>query len=221
MFACCLLLLHRLLYNSVHLLHAATRLKQNGVLPQDLQLWAVANPVTEPSAALAAAKVGGCQVHQCLADTTAAWSLFGVLPCTARALVQLCPAVSNDLHKLHIQVPLAPTHDAQSLLPWHQVAAGAQVLLTQPPLDWPAFQRWMTDAVDRGLHEQAHLVIGYPCLSGAANVTFWGALCGATNNSQVSSRAGAKAWCTGHSWGLLLICKKTLDQSHPPALMSG
>lgn len=64
-FACCLLLLHRLLYNSVHLLHAATRLKQKGVLPPDLQLWAVANPVTEPSAALAAAKVGGCQVQHC------------------------------------------------------------------------------------------------------------------------------------------------------------
>jgi hypothetical protein len=61
MFACCLLLWRRLLYNSVHLLHAATRLKKQGVLPSDLQLWAVANPVTEPSAALAAAKVGGLQ----------------------------------------------------------------------------------------------------------------------------------------------------------------
>lgn len=77
------------------------------------------------------------------------------------------------------------------------MAAGAQVLLTQPPLDWPAFQRWMADAVDRGLHQQAQLVIGYPCLSGAANVTFWGALCGATNNSQVSSQAGARHGALG------------------------
>jgi 5,10-methylenetetrahydrofolate reductase len=66
-----------------------------------------------------------------------------------------------------------------------QVAAGAQVILTQPPLDWPAFERWIEDARQRGLHEAARLLIGFPCLSSASNCGFWLALCGAGSNAEV------------------------------------
>lgn len=66
-----------------------------------------------------------------------------------------------------------------------QVAAGAEVILTQPPLDWAAFERWMEDAQHRKLHTVARLLVGFPLLSSAGNVSFWTALCGAGSNQQV------------------------------------
>jgi 5,10-methylenetetrahydrofolate reductase len=64
-----------------------------------------------------------------------------------------------------------------------KVAAGAQVVLTQPPLDWPAFERWMRDAEARGLASAARLLIGVPMLTSAANAAFWLGLCGAYSNA--------------------------------------
>jgi hypothetical protein len=75
-----------------------------------------------------------------------------------------------------------------------QVAAGAQVILTQPPLDWPAFELWMEDARRRGLHTAARLVVGFPCLSSAANTSFWLALCNAGSNVEVRRTACRHCW---------------------------
>lgn len=67
--------------------------------------------------------------------------------------------------------------------------------MTQPPLDWPAFEAWMADATRRGLHEAARLVIGFPCISSAANCGFWLALCNAGSNAEVQgSRAVVPIW---------------------------
>lgn len=85
---------------------------------------------------------------------------------------------------------------ALACVPPLQVAAGAQVILTQPPLDWPAFERWMEDARRRGLHTAARLLVGFPCLSSAANCGFWLALCNAGNNAEVSQHP--------HTW---LLCE--------------
>ena len=90
----------------------------------------------------------------------------------------------------------------------HQVAAGAAVILTQPPLDWPAFEAWMEDARRRGLHEAARLCVGFPCLSSAANCGFWLALCNAGSNAEVRGQAGA---CTGVEAGAVT---HTYMQSH-------
>lgn len=84
-----------------------------------------------------------------------------------------------------------------------QVAAGAQVILTQPPLDWPAFELWMEDARRRGLHTAARLLIGFPCLSSASNAGFWLALCNAGNNAEVrrGACAAASSQCAvGQKW---------------------
>lgn len=91
------------------------------------------------------------------------------------------------------------------LLP--QVAAGAQVILTQPPLDWARFEAWMEDARRRQLHSAARLLVGFPLLSSAANVTFWGALCGAGGNQQVSV-AGLHCSCSSGArlrWASALV----------------
>lgn len=78
-----------------------------------------------------------------------------------------------------------------------QVAAGAEVILTQPPLDWGAFESWMDDARKRGLHTAAKLLVGFPLLSSAGNVAFWAALCQSSGNQQVG--LGWKDACSNDS----------------------
>eukprot|EP00879_Flechtneria_rotunda_P017250 GHRR01018071.1.p1 GENE.GHRR01018071.1~~GHRR01018071.1.p1 ORF type:complete len:174 (-),score=44.03 GHRR01018071.1:608-1129(-) len=73
--------------------------------------------------------------------------------------------------------------------PAMQIAAGAEVILTQPPLDWPTFQSWMADAHRRSLPTATRLLVGFPCLSSAANTAFWLALCRGAGNIQVSCKA--------------------------------
>jgi hypothetical protein len=51
----------------------------------------------------------------------------------------------------------------------------------------------MADAEARGLPSVARLLIGYPCLSGAANAAFWAALCQAGTNPEVSGCACDRA----------------------------
>jgi hypothetical protein len=94
-----------------------------------------------------------------------------------------------------------------------KAAAGAEALLTQPPLDWTAFERWLEDARRRGLgleeaavHQSrqpqqqrpppagsARLVVGFPCLSSSANARFWVELCGAPRNGP-AAEATTKAF---------------------------
>jgi hypothetical protein len=50
-------LLQQFLPGSVAMLRQAAQLKQRGVLPQQMALWAVANPVMEPDAAYTEQKV--------------------------------------------------------------------------------------------------------------------------------------------------------------------
>jgi hypothetical protein len=76
-----------------------------------------------------------------------------------------------------------PVTEPGAALLERKVAAGAQVVLTQPPLDWPAFERWMRDAEARGLTSAARLLIGVPMLTSAANAAFWVGLCGAYTNA--------------------------------------
>lgn len=75
-----------------------------------------------------------------------------------------------------------------------QIDAGAEVILTQPPLDWEAFESWMSDARNRGLHTAARLLIGFPCLSSAGNVAFWAALCQAGSNPKVQRTGRLKLY---------------------------
>jgi len=64
-----------------------------------------------------------------------------------------------------------------------KMEAGAEVVVTQPPLDWPSFERWVTDADRRGLlgSDGCGLVVGVPMLSSAGNVAFWAQLCDAAD----------------------------------------
>jgi hypothetical protein len=57
--------------------------------------------------------------------------------------------------------------------------AGAEAFLSQPPLDWGNFERWMHDARARSLHERCRVLIGVPMLTSAAHLKFWISLCDA------------------------------------------
>ncbi|KAI8462952.1 MAG: hypothetical protein J3K34DRAFT_527376 [Monoraphidium minutum] len=59
-----------------------------------------------------------------------------------------------------------------------KIEAGAVALLTQPPLDWAAFERWWADAERRGLPGAAKIIVGFPAISSAANASFWLTLAG-------------------------------------------
>lgn len=56
--------------------------------------------------------------------------------------------------------------------------AGAQVVLTQPPLLWSEFERWADDVARLGLPPRVRVVVGAAMLSSARNAEFWMALCG-------------------------------------------
>lgn len=203
----------QLLTGSVGMLQRGTQLKQQGVLPPQLELWAVANPVTERDASYTEQKVG--QTAQCASavcgQQQAEQQVRQSVSSTACSLCQRATKALGAIrsgwnsptrhrrqrHTLPCAVPCCV-----SLLRW-QVAAGAQVILTQPPLDWPAFELWMEDARRRGLHTTARLLVGFPCLSSASNAGFWLALCNAGNNAEVrhGACAAASRQCpTGQRW---------------------
>uniref|UniRef100_A0A061R353 Uncharacterized protein n=1 Tax=Tetraselmis sp. GSL018 TaxID=582737 RepID=A0A061R353_9CHLO len=88
-------------------------------------------------------------------------------------------------------------YDAQRLR--RKIEAGAEVVVTQPPLDWDSFQRWADDADRLGLLEQCQLVVGLPMLSSAGNLAFWLQLCGA--HSAPWAQSVLKRWSDEESKG--------------------
>lgn len=65
-----------------------------------------------------------------------------------------------------------------------KIEAGAEVILTQPPLDWPAFEKWWDDVRRRELHTAAKILVGFPALSSAGNASFWLALSGGGGSAE-------------------------------------
>ncbi|KAK9824200.1 hypothetical protein WJX72_008491 [[Myrmecia] bisecta] len=106
--------LARLLPSSLDSLRMAARLRGEGVLPAEVSLWAVENPlVNQPSRLV------------------------------------------------------------------HKIEAGAQVVITQPPLLWGRFDQWIQEVHRQGLHKHTRLVIGMPIISSTGNLDFWLRLCNA------------------------------------------
>lgn len=59
-----------------------------------------------------------------------------------------------------------------------KAAAGAEVVLTQPPLLWDRSERWAHAAHDAGLTGQVRVVVGVAMASSASNLDFWLRLAG-------------------------------------------
>lgn len=80
--------------------------------------------------------------------------------------------------------------------------AGAEVVLTQPPLLWEHAAAWVHAAAEAGISQQLKLVVGMPMVSSASNLDFWLRLCSIRNKpgaeevlaSFPSDPAAIKAW---------------------------
>eukprot|EP00192_Tetraselmis_astigmatica_P011442 CAMPEP_0117670670 /NCGR_PEP_ID=MMETSP0804-20121206/12899_1 /TAXON_ID=1074897 /ORGANISM="Tetraselmis astigmatica, Strain CCMP880" /LENGTH=367 /DNA_ID=CAMNT_0005479029 /DNA_START=330 /DNA_END=1429 /DNA_ORIENTATION=- len=109
-------------------------------------------------------------------------SIMGrILPSSLDTLVMACKlreegALPRDLSLWAVENPLLEK-DASRLQ--RKVDAGAEVVVTQPPLDWPAFEQWFESAQRSGVLRDCRLVVGLPMLSSAGNLAFWLQLCGA------------------------------------------
>lgn len=62
-----------------------------------------------------------------------------------------------------------------------KIAAGAEVIVTQPPLLWDRFEAWMNKVQQQNLLGETKLIVGCPMISSAANMKFWLHLCQASN----------------------------------------
>lgn len=80
-----------------------------------------------------------------------------------------------------------------------KVDAGAEVLLTQPPLDWENFEAWWDDAERRGVLSAAKVLVGFPALSSSANAAFWLALAGGARSA--GARAVVRAFADAEARG--------------------
>ena len=60
-----------------------------------------------------------------------------------------------------------------------KISAGAETVLTQPPLAWERFEGWMDDARQRGATSAADIIVGMPLLTSPGTLRFWIQLCNA------------------------------------------
>ena len=68
-----------------------------------------------------------------------------------------------------VENPLTNTCDKLQ----HKIEAGAEAIISQPPLLPDRFHQWWHSVLDRGLHKTAKLIVGVPIISSAANLAFW------------------------------------------------
>lgn len=72
-----------------------------------------------------------------------------------------------------------------------KMEAGATTVLTQPPFNLTAFERWKADADRRGIildnsreggEGKVRLIVGMPFISSPSNLSFWLSLAGCSSN---------------------------------------
>ncbi len=93
-----------------------------------------------------------------------------------------------------------------------KVANGATVILTQPAFDAAAFDSWLSDAVSRGLNQQAKILVGMPLISSPGNLAFWLSLANCTGSARAQellrefqaaamgcSKAAFAEYCLGYN----------------------
>jgi len=98
-----------------------------------------------------------------------------------------------------------------------KLAAGAEVIVTQPPLVWSVFESWYNDIHRSGLTNDVDVVIGLPFLNSTNNLRFWITLCDAWRvegidavlrdfqQADAGGKTEMKQFCT--AWNADLIAK--------------
>jgi hypothetical protein len=67
-------------------------------------------------------------------------------------------------HSTQLWAVANPNTESDASLAEQKVSAGATVLLTQPPFDVAAWERWLEDARRRGVSSEARIVMGLPMI---------------------------------------------------------
>lgn len=80
---------------------------------------------------------------------------------------------------VHIWAAANPVTEADAAYAEAKAACGAEAFLTQPPLAWDNFARWMDDARRRGVAGDRTVIVGVPVLTSPRNLSFWIQLCAA------------------------------------------
>ncbi|GIL79859.1 hypothetical protein Vretimale_12444 [Volvox reticuliferus] len=162
-------LVSRFLCSSLDTLRLAQRLRQRGYIPSATQLWVVANPNTERSAALLEAKAaqGASAV---LTQPPLDWPAYLSWLSDAERRDLLCPAPPPPAasHFSKLSSPLSSTSD--------------RTLVTQPGFEGSTTGSNSRNDSDDGVEVDGarglRLLVGHPMLSSAANLSFWMALSG-------------------------------------------
>ena len=68
-----------------------------------------------------------------------------------------------------------------------KVEAGAEAVLTQPPFDRAASERWFAAAASSGVTASTRILAGVPMASSAGNLEFWLRLCGMAGTSEAAA----------------------------------
>lgn len=68
-----------------------------------------------------------------------------------------------------------------------KIDAGAEVIVTQPPLLWNKFEAWINSVQQQRLLGKTRLIVGCPMVSSAANMKFWLYLCRASHLPEAAS----------------------------------
>ncbi|PIQ85605.1 MAG: hypothetical protein COV74_07855 [Candidatus Omnitrophica bacterium CG11_big_fil_rev_8_21_14_0_20_45_26] len=63
-----------------------------------------------------------------------------------------------------------------------KIEAGAEAIMTQPPLLWHQFEAWWREVEKRGLNRRVPIIIGFPFITSPANLRFWYFLTGVSSH---------------------------------------
>lgn len=75
-----------------------------------------------------------------------------------------------------------------------KIAAGARVILLQPPLLWDRWEHWLDEAKKRGITKTSALVVGLPIVGTPGELLLWRKLCGLSEATQILKDERAAAF---------------------------
>ncbi|CAM9308245.1 unnamed protein product [Choristocarpus tenellus] len=141
----------RVLPDTLDELRLVDQMKRNGLLPKQVSLWTVANPMLEGSVEEEEGKVGN---HK-----------------------RICAGIAYLQRKVDL---------------------GAEVIITQPPLAWRPFERWLRDVKDAGILcsgegclKGAKIIVGLPIITSPVGLNFWLDLCGVAKTNPLRVEASS------------------------------
>ena len=135
---------------------------------------------------VAAARAGGAQALLVLSGGGLVRRLFGIvklgwlLPQNSFRILRTIRSVFPDQPLWAVENPILPGPAARARRMQRKVAAGAQVILTQPPFLWGRFIRWLAEVERLGV--TVPIICGVPIITSPLSLRTWLFLVGFTGS---------------------------------------